>query len=134
MTPASRGLPAVEAELVRARETLRAARVLFDAGLFADTVGRAYYAMFHAATALLASVGRTARTHDGIRSQLAEHFVRPGLLDPTVARSLAHGASDRQDADYDSQAVFSAEVASARIVEAETVLSVAERLLASNAP
>ena len=36
----------VDAELARARETLRVAQTLADAGLYADAVGRAYYAMF----------------------------------------------------------------------------------------
>src|SRR3989442_1696731 len=82
----------------RARGALAAAETLAGAGHHADAVSRAYYAMFHAACALLASIGRTSRTHDGLRALVAEHFVRPGLLDPRLARLLAHAAADRGDA------------------------------------
>ena len=71
-----------------------------------DAVSRAYYAVFHAACALLASIGRDARSPDGVRALVAEHFIRPGLLSVAQGRALSRMAGDRNDADYNVAAVF----------------------------
>ncbi len=95
-------------ELGRADESLDSARILFAAGKNADAISRAYYAIFHAACALLAHIGRTARTHDGLRAMIGQHFVRTGLLANEHALTLARIASDRNEADYNVTAVFEA--------------------------
>lgn len=127
MTEAPSG--SVERELGAAREALRAAEVLLDAGIPAHAVSRAYYAMFHAASALLASIGRTTKTHDGLRAILGEHFVRPGLLDAKFARRLAHAAGDRNDADYNVSVPFSHEDALEDVTSAREFLHAVEKIL-----
>ncbi len=112
-----------EPELELARETLEAARILAAAGLHRHAVGRAYYAIFHAACALLASVGLRARTHEGLRSLVNEHFVRPGKLAADHARAFRQTAGDRNDADYDASATFSAEDSHGDIARAEAFLA-----------
>ena len=118
-----------DVELALARETLEAARVLQRAALHRHAVGRAYYAIFHGACALLASIGLSARTHDGVRRLVNEHFVRPGLLAPEHARSLRATAADRNDADYDTSASFGAEDSASDIAQAEDFLAAAERIV-----
>jgi uncharacterized protein (UPF0332 family) len=122
-------------ELALARETLQAARVLAREGLHRHAVGRSYYAVFHGACALLASVGLHARTHDGVRALVNEHFVRPGRLGAEHARTLRQTASDRSDADYDSSATFDADDSGQDIARADAFLSaVAAVLLAGGTP
>jgi uncharacterized protein (UPF0332 family) len=86
--------------LAKAERFLRAARTLLDAGLPEQAVSDAYYAAFHAASALLASAGLEAGTHEGLRRQLALHFVKDGPLPPHAARDLSRLLSDRLLADY----------------------------------
>jgi uncharacterized protein (UPF0332 family) len=117
------------AELSLAEETLEAARVLARAGMHRHAVGRAYYAIFHAACALLASIGRTARTHDGVRALINEHFVKPGALDARNARVFRQTAADRNDADYDAAATFDAEDSRQDIEQAEAFVAEAKRLV-----
>lgn len=116
-------------EIALARETLQAARVLAGAALHRHAVGRAYYAVFHAACALLASIGRRARTHDGVRALVNEHFVKPGRLDADHARTLRQTASDRGDADYDASATFDESDSKTDIARAQAFIAAAERLL-----
>ena len=116
-------------ELALAKETLEAARVLAAAGLHRHSVGRAYYAIFHAACALLAHSGKRARSHEGVRAFVNEHFVRPGLLDAEHARALRQTASDRNDADYDASATFVDEDSRADIARAERFLSAVQAIL-----
>jgi uncharacterized protein (UPF0332 family) len=97
---------ATRESLALAHDTLRAAQVLANAGFARHAVGRAYYAVFRAADALLSTVGLRARTHDGLRSLVNEHFVRPGVLAHEHARTLRPIAGDRNDADYDAAATF----------------------------
>lgn len=119
----------VRHEVARARDCLQAARVLRDAGLFADAVSRSYYAIFHGGQALLASIGRAARTHEGVRHLVSEHFVRTGALTPELGRAFARAAADRGDADYDAEAVFTAEIAADGITTAERFLAAVDAIV-----
>ena len=116
-------------ELAHAHRFIDAARHLAAGSFYADSVSRAYYAAFHAGCALLASIGRTVRAHDGLRAMVGEHFVRTGKLDPKFARLLAHTAADRNDADYNSVAVFSKEDAEVAILSASEFVDAVENLL-----
>lgn len=86
--------------LAKAGRFLRAARTLLDAGLAEQATSEVYSAAFHAASALLASGGFEASTHEGVRRQLALHFVKDGPLPPHAARDLSRLLSDRLLADY----------------------------------
>jgi uncharacterized protein (UPF0332 family) len=123
----------LEIELGKARRLLEAAEHLARGGFHEDAVSRAYYAVFHAGCALLASIGRTVRTHDGLRATIGEHFVRTGRLDPRFARVLTRSAADRNDADYNSTAVFLAEDAEEAIRGAREFVGAVEGLVAAGA-
>lgn len=97
------------AELARAGESLRAARLLSDAGLLADAESRVYYAAYHAAVALLLSEGLEARSHSGVGQMLGLHFVRTGRLDAADARLFARLQKYRVEADYSTGFVVTPE-------------------------
>ncbi|MEW5848981.1 MAG: HEPN domain-containing protein [Myxococcota bacterium] len=116
-------------ELAKAEQMLGAARVLMQAGYADSAVSRACYAVFHAACALLASVGRVTRSHDGVRSLVVEHFIRPGKLEARFARILSRMGADRNDADYDAVGFFTTEDAAQDIQHAEEFLAAVKSLL-----
>jgi hypothetical protein len=118
-----------EAELARGRQLLAAAAHLSAGGFFEDAVSRAYYAIFHAACALLASIGRTVRTHDGLRAAIAQHFVKPGLLDAKYSRLLSRTSADRNDADYAAIATFTAKDAEAALTQAAEFVETVAKVL-----
>jgi uncharacterized protein (UPF0332 family) len=124
-------LSPADLELAKARRLLAAATHLAAGGFHEDAVSRAYYVIFHAGCALLASVGRTVRTHDGLRATVGEHFVRTGKLDARFGRILARAAADRGDADYNSAAVFRAVDARDALDGARDFLAAVESLLAT---
>ncbi|HOC18006.1 MAG TPA: HEPN domain-containing protein [Vicinamibacterales bacterium] len=64
MTPENRRANA-DAEMARSGESLRAAALLVDAGLLHDAESRLYYAIYHAAVALLLAEGIEPRSHAG---------------------------------------------------------------------
>ena len=115
------------AELERAETCFQEARHLQEAVLPYGAASRAFYAVFHAARALLFSIGLEPTSHGGVVNLLGEHFVRPGLLAPELARLVSRMHADRHDADYFLQAVFTA-------AEGAKAIADAERFLAEVAP
>lgn len=96
----------IAAELARCDESLRAARVLVDAGLLHDAESRLYYAADHAAVALLLTQGLEARSHAGVANLLGLHFVKTGRLDSGDARIFARLQKYRVEADYSTEFVL----------------------------
>jgi len=92
-----------EAELhfQRAAECVEDSQVLLDNERPAACIARAYYAMFHAATAVLASRGIRRGSHHGILSAFGEYLVKPGLIGHEFHLSLRKVFELRQQTDYD---------------------------------
>jgi uncharacterized protein (UPF0332 family) len=97
------------AELARGDESLRAARVLIEAGFLPDAESRLYYAAYHAAVALLLVQGLEARSHSGVGQLLGLHFVKTGHLDAGDARLFARLQKYRIEADYSTGFVVTRE-------------------------
>jgi hypothetical protein len=116
-------LSAARQHLALAREALNAARLLRDSGLPRSSIDRAYYAAFHAASALLASVGIYPGTHDGVIAMLSLHFVRPGALPGTADKDLQHLYNQRLIADYKGYLDQDVGEAQACVQTAEAVLA-----------
>jgi len=128
VTGANREINARE-QLERARVCLAESRALLATGMPYGAASRAYYSVFHGASALLFSVGIEARTHHGLAALIGSHFVRPGRLSPEMGRLLSRMQRDREDADYVMGAVFTQAEASAMIDDAERFLREVERIL-----
>jgi len=114
--------------LQQAEETLVVARELHDSDHFRDAVNRAYYAMFYAGLALLASRMLGSSKHSGVLSLFSRHFVRNGTFSQEVGKHLREAFDLRQKCDYrefvEIEAVQVAEViqdASEFILEAKRV-------------
>ena len=74
--------------LDKAARAIHAAEVLLAAGEVDFAAGRAYYAMFYAAEALLYERGLRSRKHSGVHSLFGEHFAKPGLIGAKFHRWL----------------------------------------------
>lgn len=113
----------------------KAARVLeyaerlgtVDDGEF--VVGRAYYAMFYIAEALLNEKGHRFRKHRGVHAALAEHFVKTGLVDGKYHRWLLEAFSKRITGDYGIESDLTAEDARLLIGQAHEFLDAAKQFL-----
>lgn len=110
----------IRADLERGDEALRAAQLLLTHGMFADCVSRAYYGMLYHARAMLLTEGLEPRTHGGVAHFLHLNFVRAGAFPPDQARSFSRLQADREDADYESGAVFTAEAATDVLEQAQS--------------
>ena len=76
------------------------AELLLAASRFGATVSRAYYAMFHGATAALLQQGIKRRSHQGIIAAFGQTFVKPGILDARFHKYFGKAFTLRQESDY----------------------------------
>jgi uncharacterized protein (UPF0332 family) len=97
--------------LARARENMHDGDVLLSAGSHASAVNRFYYAAFHATRALLATRGLDSSRHSGVIALFQQHFVKPGLVAPDIARALPRAFEKRLNSDYEDFASVSEEEA-----------------------
>jgi uncharacterized protein (UPF0332 family) len=120
----------VERRMSQARETLRAARVLFTSGHYRDCVNRAYYAMFYAGLGLLASRLIGASKHSGVLSLFGEHFVKTGRFSMEAGRHLRMAFELRQKSDYREDFCPTLEQTQEVVAQAEDFLEEADRVWA----
>lgn len=112
-----------------ARFRLRAARLLFDEGLYDDCVNRCFFSAFHAALALLANEGIETRSYTGAFTQRCVHFVRDGALNRTTHRKLHLLQDHRHLADY-TDISFDQSLAEEDLLNAWEFIEAVEVLLA----
>ncbi len=115
--------------LAKAREKLEGARAARAGGFHADAVSRAYYAIFHAAKAVLLPRHAEPRTHRGLAALVHQHLVLPGLLDRTLAAKFSQARDLRENGDYEIEAHLTGADSDAVIADAERLLSAFESIL-----
>ena len=89
----------VRYRLGQAREALREARLLQEAAADRGAVNRAYYAMFYAVLALLATRGLGTSKHSGAIGLFDREFVKSGVFDKSLSRALHLAFDQRQTHD-----------------------------------
>lgn len=73
---------------------------LIELGHWEDAVSRAYYSMFHAATAVLLSKNIQRSSHHALISAFGEYVTKPGLMDRKLHQYLITAFSVRSGSDY----------------------------------
>jgi hypothetical protein len=90
----------LQAMVRKACQKLASARKDFDSGLFDDSVSRAYYATFHAVSAVLAAHGLSFSSHAQTLDAFNRELVKTGVFPPDSFRKLQRLLEDRHVADY----------------------------------
>jgi uncharacterized protein (UPF0332 family) len=109
----------VKLRMQQAEETLHEAQILAAEHAGRGAVSRAYYAMFYAVLAVLATKGLGSSKHSGTLSLFDREFVKPGTLSKELSRSLHMAFEHRQQADYGELAELDESVVIHMIQEAE---------------
>jgi uncharacterized protein (UPF0332 family) len=110
----------VTLRMQQAAETLHEARILAGENTGRGAVSRAYYAMFYAVLALLATRGLGSSKHSGTIALFDREFVKVGDFPRTLSRSLHMAFEHRQQADYGELTPPDEMVVAGIIEEAET--------------
>ena len=94
-------MPEAQDYLGKAREDLGEARLIAAIGLANPAARSAYYAMFHAAEALIVErTGKIAKTHSGVRTEFARLAKDMPGIDKAFAAIFAKAYSYKEIGDY----------------------------------
>ena len=111
--------------LENARQMLEVAAHNLADGFYGSAINRAYYAMFYAANALLATKGIARSKHSGVIAAFREHFVRPGLIEVDYSSIYGRVMDNRHVSDYEIEVPVDAKTAEEDLHHAQ---SFAERI------
>jgi uncharacterized protein (UPF0332 family) len=99
----------VESYLSKAKENMKIAEIAFNEKCYNACVNRAYYAMFQAAVAALASVGITSPSnvikHEWVQANFVREFIHRRKVYPRFRNYLLDVQETRNIADYESDSV-----------------------------
>ena len=94
-------LQEIKSELLRSKKALKATDFLFKESLYEDCLSRSYYAILHAAKAVLLSEGIQVDTHDAVKRLFGFNLIKTRKIDKIFAIILREEQDDRLLADYD---------------------------------
>ena len=123
-----------EALLNKARETLRAAKLLAANNLLDSAASRAYYMMFHLAGALLLGKGLSFSKHGSLLAAFGLHLIKTGEIEAKFHRYLIDAQDNRIKGDYGAQSNLTQPQVETMIVQAEEFLVLTEQLLGTPPP
>lgn len=121
------------AHIALAGEMLEDARSAAGRQRLRTAADRSYYAMLHAASALLVTDGIQARSHRRLLATFGERFAKPRRIDPIHHRHLLDAFERRSLADYDPAAEFDAEDIASAILAADAFINAAVNLIQTEA-
>ncbi len=113
----------------KALDTVEGAEGLLNMEKEELAAGRAYYAMFYIAEALLYEIGLVFSQHGQVIAAYGKHFAKTKELDPKFHHWLRGGFDTRISGDYDVDAEISTQLAANLINQAREFLEAAREYL-----
>ncbi len=95
----------INIRLKKAREDLLNAQNDMENGYFRGAVNRAYYTIFHVASAVLLWHDIERAKHSGVQSAFGELLIKTGLIEPEYGLIYSRARKLREQQDYDIQAL-----------------------------
>lgn len=121
--------PEVRELLNKAKQSLKAARLLFDDDFADFSASRAYYAMFYSVEALLLHQNLSYSKHSAILSIFGKDFIRTGIFPEKYHQNLLEAFNLRNAGDYGAINSVSKEKAQELLQNAEEMISLIEKYL-----
>ncbi|MDI6795118.1 MAG: HEPN domain-containing protein [bacterium] len=118
-------------ELRKCDEALTVSELSLDRGLYNSSVSSGYYAVLHAAKAVLLTRRIEAFSHNGVINKFALNFVKEGKFDKRFSRLLGRLRKAREDGEYKTTVIYTKEEATLRIEEAREFVEEMKRFLRS---
>ena len=86
-----------------AKEKLTSAKLLLEAGMYRDSIGRSYYAIFSAIRAVLAVRQVDFSKHAGVIAYFQKEFIKTEIFDKKYSKYLQQAFQIRNSCDYDAE-------------------------------
>ncbi|MCB0072695.1 MAG: HEPN domain-containing protein [Caldilineaceae bacterium] len=116
----------------QAYETLLEAEILMDASALRGTMNRAYYAMFYAVLALLATKQLGTSKHSGAISLFDREYVKTGIFPREFSKALHLAFDQRQIHDYGEMIELDALIVEQAVANARVFVDQVQAYLAMN--
>ena len=128
MTPAQLNL------LLKAHQSLSAAKFILDGGYPDYAASRAYYTMFYIAEAFLEGEGLSFSKHSAVISAFGREFARTGRVPVKFHQFLIRSQELRNAGDYGEINAVTANQAADSIAQAEEFLELAQNAIGTLPP
>ena len=115
--------------LVRAKEDLDAAEILFRENQFRISNNRAYYSIFHALRSVLILDGYDSSKHSGIIAEFRRRYIKEGVFPPEMSKMIGSAFTIRNSSDYDDMFIASKQETETQIQNAHFVYDSIKRYL-----
>ncbi len=115
--------------LEKAKNNVAAAKATAEQGFYDVSANRSYYAIFHAARAVLALTGQDFRKHSGVIAYFRKEYVKTGIFETKLSDIIQDAFEIRTDCDYEDFYVVAKEDVEQQIQNAEYFVSKIEEYL-----
>ncbi len=112
-----------------AKEKLISAKLLLEAGMYRDSIGRSYYAIFSAIRAVLAVRQVDFSKHAGVIAYFQKEFIKTEIFDKKYSKYLQQAFQIRNSCDYDDFFIVSKQDAEEQYIRATEMLAVIEEYI-----
>lgn len=113
-----------------ARDDLKAAKILLEAGEYRGANNRSYYAIFHAVNAVHALTGKAYKRHKDALANFNKEYVRTEIFPREIGRKIGEAEEIRHASDYDDFYIASREESERQVGVAEEFIKLVEIYLA----
>ena len=120
----------IKYRIARAKDTLGDAQLLADNGKWNSAINRLYYAAYYAVIALLLNADLKPTTHNGVKSNFSEYFVKTEKIDKEFGLIFSQLFTWRQKGDYDDLFDFQEEKVLPYFEPVKKLILEVERLIA----
>ena len=119
----------IKYRLSSAKEKLTSAKLLMEAGLYKDSVGRSYYAIFSAIRAILAIRQVDFSKHAGVIAYFQKEYIKTEVFDKKYSKYVQQAFQIRNSCDYDDFFIVSKRDAEEQYERAVEILAVIEKYI-----
>ena len=84
-----------------AKNDLKSAKILLEAGDYKGANNRAYYAIYHAVSAIHALDGKAYRRHKDAIANFNKNYIKTEIFPRKIGRQIAESEEIRHASDYD---------------------------------
>ena len=119
----------LRATMAKADDKLACAAAGMAAGFHGDASSRAYYAAFHAATAVLATRGLSFSSHRETIGAFTREMVNKGSLPNAMAQDMQKLFEHRQTADYAIRKKIDQQTATEDLAAAKAIVEACRRIV-----
>jgi len=91
----------IDYRIKRAKDTFEDALILAEKNKWNSAINRLYYAAYYAVIALLLKSDIKATTHNGVKSNFSEHFIKTEIISKDLGKMFSQLFTWRQKGDYD---------------------------------